>query len=112
MSSRRGEPNVVLTHYQELSADLAGEMRRVAARLGITVPADRWPALIEAATFRWHGHYEGDPQVYKTDDEKKNGERFDPIARMKERASSLPGVTAAGPAVNQPPPVIVEAATE
>jgi len=55
--------------------------------------AGEGPSLIETKTFRWHGHYEGDPQVYKTDDEKKNGERFDPIARMKERASSLPGVT-------------------
>ena len=36
---RRGQPNIVLAHYDDLSAGLAGEMRRLAARLGITVPA-------------------------------------------------------------------------
>jgi aryl sulfotransferase len=49
--ARRDDPNVVLLHYDDLSADLAGEMRRLAARLGIEVPQDRWPALVEAATF-------------------------------------------------------------
>jgi DNA-binding MarR family transcriptional regulator len=50
--ARRGEPNVVLVHYEDLSADLEGEMRRIAARLGITVPgAAAWPGLVKAATF-------------------------------------------------------------
>jgi hypothetical protein len=48
---RRDQPNVVLVHYADLSADLPGEMRRIAARLGIEVPASVWPALIEAAGF-------------------------------------------------------------
>jgi len=48
---RRGEPNVRLVHYDDLLADLAGEMRRIAAWLGIEVPGDRWPELVEAATF-------------------------------------------------------------
>ena len=49
--ARRDEPNVVLVHYDDLSADLDGEMRRIAARLGIDVAEDRWPELVEAATF-------------------------------------------------------------
>lgn len=49
--ARRGEPNVLLVHYDDLCTDLAGQMRAIAWRLGITVPADRWPALVEAATF-------------------------------------------------------------
>jgi aryl sulfotransferase len=49
--SRRGEPNVRLVHYDDLLADLGAEMRRIAAWLGIEVAADRWPALVEAATF-------------------------------------------------------------
>ena len=40
-----------MLHYNDLQTDLEGEMRRLAARLGITVPEDRWPALVEAATF-------------------------------------------------------------
>lgn len=43
--------NVLLVHYRDLKADLDGEMRRVAAFLGIDVPAAVWPALVEAATF-------------------------------------------------------------
>jgi aryl sulfotransferase len=47
----RQEPNIVLVHYADLLADLAGEMRRVAGRLGIDVPETAWPGLVEAATF-------------------------------------------------------------
>ena len=49
--SRRGEPNVLLAHYDNLLADLEGEMRRIAGRLGIAVAEDAWPALVRAATF-------------------------------------------------------------
>jgi aryl sulfotransferase len=49
---RRAEPNVVLLHYEDLSADLAGEMRRLAQRLDITVPEEKWPSLARAATFK------------------------------------------------------------
>jgi hypothetical protein len=50
--ARRGEPDVVLLHYADLSRDLEGEMRRLAARLGIVVPEASWPALAGAATFQ------------------------------------------------------------
>ena len=49
--ARRGEPNVLLVHYDDLSADLEGQMRGIAGRLGIDVPEPAWPALIQAATF-------------------------------------------------------------
>jgi aryl sulfotransferase len=49
--ARRHEPNVLLYHYDELSADLAGQMRRLAGELGITVPGPAWPRLVQAATF-------------------------------------------------------------
>ncbi len=49
--SRRAAPNVVLVHYDNLSADLDGQMRRIAARLDIAVPDEAWPALVHAATF-------------------------------------------------------------
>lgn len=48
---RRSEPNVVLVHYEDLSADLEGQMRRLAHRLDITVPDHRWPELVTAAGF-------------------------------------------------------------
>jgi len=49
--ARRGEPNVLLVHYDDLLADLEGQMRWLAARLGIAVPEQSWPVLAEAATF-------------------------------------------------------------
>lgn len=48
---RREEPNVLLFHYADLSADLEGQMRLVASELGIDVPEDIWPTLVPAATF-------------------------------------------------------------
>jgi acetoin:2,6-dichlorophenolindophenol oxidoreductase subunit alpha len=51
------------------------------------------PTLIEAKTFRWQGHYEGDPQLYKTDEEKRNGRTFDPILRFRERLAEFEGLT-------------------
>ena len=49
--ARRHEPNVMLVHYDDLSAGLEGQMRRIAGRLGMNVPEQAWPALAKAATF-------------------------------------------------------------
>ncbi len=48
---RRDEPNVVLLRYEDMQADLEGVMRGLAASLAIDVPEERWPVLVEAATF-------------------------------------------------------------
>jgi hypothetical protein len=48
---RRHERHVLLLHYQDLLDDLAGQMRRVAAHLGIHVPAATWPELVAACRF-------------------------------------------------------------
>ena len=39
----------------------------------------RGPAIVEAATYRWHGHYEGDPQRYRSTDEVQEWEARDPL---------------------------------
>jgi aryl sulfotransferase len=44
-------PTVLLVHYDELQADLAAAMRRLAGTLGISVPEESWPALVQAASF-------------------------------------------------------------
>ena len=49
--ARRDEPNVLLVHYDNLSADLEGQMRWLAGQLGIAVPAQAWPSLVQAAMF-------------------------------------------------------------
>ncbi len=50
--ARRAEPNVLIVHYDRLSADLESEMRRIATQLGIAMPAHSWPSLVEAANMR------------------------------------------------------------
>ena len=49
--ARRDEPNVLLVHYDDLTADLAGQMRWLAGRLGITAAEQTWPELVRAASF-------------------------------------------------------------
>jgi len=44
-------PNLLLVHYNDLKADLPGEMRRIARFLDIDVPEAKWPTLADAATF-------------------------------------------------------------
>jgi len=40
------------------------------------------PSLIEARTIRWVGHFEGDPQSYRSKAEVDEGRRTDPIPRL------------------------------
>jgi aryl sulfotransferase len=49
-AARRG-PNMLLTHFNDLKADLPGEMRRIADFLEMGVDETAWPAMVEAARF-------------------------------------------------------------
>jgi aryl sulfotransferase len=48
---REATPNALLVHYSDLLADLGGQMRGIAGALGLDVPEERWPTLVDAATF-------------------------------------------------------------
>jgi aryl sulfotransferase len=60
----RDEPFVLFVHYDDLSADLAGEMRRIADFLDVEITDEQWPSVVErcridamrseAATAGWH----------------------------------------------------------
>lgn len=43
--------DIVHLHFDDLKADLEGQMRQLAARLGMDVDEHRWPRLVQAATF-------------------------------------------------------------
>jgi len=43
----------------------------------------RGPTLMECKTYRFRGHYEGDPQVYRTKEEVENWRKKCPIIRFK-----------------------------
>jgi aryl sulfotransferase len=48
---RRRSAGVLVVRYEDLVADLAGSMRRLADALAITVPPASWPERVEACTF-------------------------------------------------------------
>ena len=43
------------------------------------------PVIVEAATYRWHGHYEGDPQRYRTEDELREWQERDPLVLHRQK---------------------------
>ncbi|MDD9368498.1 MAG: pyruvate dehydrogenase complex E1 component subunit beta [Acidimicrobiales bacterium] len=43
------------------------------------VRAGGGPVIVEAATYRWHGHYEGDPERYRSPEEVREWEERDPL---------------------------------
>jgi len=59
-----------------------------AAVMQAVLPAVRegsGPVIVEAATYRWHGHYEGDPQRYRSPDELREWEARDPLVSQTRR---------------------------
>ena len=49
--SERKRPNLLCVHYNDLKADLGGEMRRISRFLEIDTPESLMPQLVQAATF-------------------------------------------------------------
>ena len=47
----RDLPNVMLVHFNDLKADMPGEMRRIAKFLEIDIAEEAWPAIIEHCSF-------------------------------------------------------------
>lgn len=44
--------------------------------------ANGGPSLVECKTYRWRGHFEGDPTVYRPDEELEQWKKKDPIDRF------------------------------
>jgi pyruvate dehydrogenase E1 component alpha subunit len=53
------------------------------------------PTLIECKTWRWRGHFEGDPAVYKKPEEQESWLKKDPIPRLGARLIELKYATQA-----------------
>jgi aryl sulfotransferase len=49
--AERARANLLLVHFNDLKADLDGEMRRIADFLGVVTPESLWPELVSAAGF-------------------------------------------------------------
>ena len=50
------------------------------------------PIIVEATTYRWHGHYEGDPGRYRSPDELAAWQAYDPLVvhRSRMAAAGIP----------------------
>jgi len=47
------------------------------------------PTLLECVTYRWRGHFEGDPQPYRTQDEVEEWKKKDPLGAAERRIVEL-----------------------
>jgi pyruvate dehydrogenase E1 component alpha subunit len=47
--------------------------------------AGEGPAFVEAKTYRYRGHYEGDPQVYRLPGEMEEWQARDPVTAFRQR---------------------------
>lgn len=56
--------------------------------------AGEGPTFIEAKTYRYRGHYEGDPMVYRTREEMETWRKRDPIAGFRQRLLEEAGLPA------------------
>jgi len=62
------------------------DVRAVFSEVGRLITAmrsDGKPRLVELMTFRWHGHMEGDAELYRTEAEKDRFRKEDPIVRLQ-----------------------------
>ena len=85
----RQEPNVHLFHYSDLWADRDGEMRRVAAALGVDVDEESWPSFVEAAGIESMRARAGDTAPEASSGIWRSPERFFRVGGTREWASLL-----------------------
>ena len=62
---------------EAVAAVMTDAVRRIRAGGG--------PVFVEAATYRWHGHYEGDPEKYRSADELAEWQQRDPLVITRAR---------------------------
>jgi pyruvate dehydrogenase E1 component alpha subunit len=51
--------------------------------------AGKGPTLLELKTYRWGGHFQGDPCKYRTREEEASWRARDPIARLKAQMEDM-----------------------
>ncbi|HLN15945.1 MAG TPA: dehydrogenase E1 component subunit alpha/beta [Acidimicrobiales bacterium] len=58
---------------------------RAVGDLVLTARSGGGPAVVEATTYRWHGHYEGDPERYRAPEELAAWRQRDPLLLHRRR---------------------------
>lgn len=72
-------PGVIIDGNDVLAVYEASQEAVARARAG------QGPTFIEGKTYRYRGHYEGDPMVYRTREEMESWRQRDPIASFRQR---------------------------
>ncbi|MFE2321012.1 pyruvate dehydrogenase complex E1 component subunit beta [Streptomyces sp. NPDC059441] len=70
------------------------------------------PVLVEAETYRWHGHYEGDPERYRPAEEVEAAKERDPLLIARRHLAAAGVATALVDAVDEEIDKEIEAAVE
>jgi acetoin:2,6-dichlorophenolindophenol oxidoreductase subunit alpha len=70
---------------EEVDGTDALAVHEVVGRAAARCRAGEGPVLVVAHTNRWHGHFEGDQQRYRSPEELAEARRRDPVARLGER---------------------------
>jgi TPP-dependent pyruvate/acetoin dehydrogenase alpha subunit len=78
LAEPHGVPGVLVDGNDALA------VRAAAADAVSHARAGAGPTLLECRTYRWSGHYVGDPQRYRSDEEVAAWRARDPIARLAE----------------------------
>ncbi|KPI27756.1 Pyruvate dehydrogenase (acetyl-transferring) [Actinobacteria bacterium OV320] len=87
---------------------VAGTMADVVERLR----GGGGPVLVEAETYRWHGHYEGDPERYRSAREVAAAKERDPLLVARRHLATAGVPAAAADAVDEEIDKEIEAAVE
>ena len=75
--------------------------------------AGEGPSLVECKTYRWRGHFEGDPQMYRPQEEIEEWKAKDPIPRFEALLAEMGVLTAEeAEAIRKEVAAEVEAAVE
>lgn len=111
-------------HAERIDGNDVAAVRAAATHAAAAARAGEGPVLIEAMTYRIHGHYEGDAVPYRDPDELAEAQRRDPITRavaqladagraddaeraQQEAAAEMDAAVAAGLAAPFPDPATV-----
>jgi len=78
-ASAYGIPNITVDGNDVIAVYEAVSQAVTRARKG------EGPTLVETKTYRWHGHYEGDPQTYKPKEEVDQWMQRDPIVAFRRK---------------------------
>ena len=81
-----GVPGVVVDGNDVLAVRAAAQTAIDRARAG------EGPTLLECETYRWRGHFEGDPARYRPKEELKDWEGKDPVAAFRTKLIGEAGV--------------------